>query len=158
MVPTDVCGVRETHVSILLFLGDRVLKLHKPLRLDFVDFSTPSARAEDCRREVELNRRLAPDVYLGVAEVTMGGEILEHCVVMRRLPAEYSLDQLVRSEPEPVWDRELRTVAETLVRFHTGADRSDVISNAASIERVIGQFEANVTATARFVGIVLEPD
>jgi aminoglycoside phosphotransferase family enzyme/predicted kinase len=157
MVPTNICGVRETHVSILLFLGDRVLKFHKPLRFDFADFSTSSARADDCRREVELNRRLAPDVYLGVAEVTMGGETLEHCVVMRRLPAERSLDRLVRSESEPVWDRELRKVAETLVRFHAAADRSDVISNAASIERVTGQFEADVTATTRFVGTTLEP-
>ena len=99
MDPPDVCGVRETHVSILLFLGDRILKIHKPLLFDFADFSTPLARAQDCRREVELNRRLAPDVYLGVAEVTLGGEVLEHCVVMRRLPAERSLDQLVRSKP-----------------------------------------------------------
>jgi aminoglycoside phosphotransferase family enzyme/predicted kinase len=156
VAPTGDCGVRETHVSILVFLGDRVLKLHKPLRFDFADFSTPSARAEDCRREVELNRRLAPDVYLGVAEVTMEGKTLEHCVVMRRMPAESSLAQLVSSEPEFVWDPKLRTVADTLVRFHTGADRSDVISNVASIERVTGQFEANVTATARFVGTVLE--
>ncbi len=156
MAPTDVCGVRETHVSILLFLGDRVLKLRKPLRFDFADFSTPSARAEDCRREVELNRRLAPDVYLGVAEVIMEGKTLEQCVVMRRMPAEDSLAQLVSSEPESVWDPKLRTVAETLARFHTRADRSDAISNAASIEAVTGQFEANVTATARFVGTILE--
>jgi aminoglycoside phosphotransferase family enzyme/predicted kinase len=157
MVPTDVCRVRETHVSILLFLGDRVLKLHKPLRFDFADFSTPSARAADCQREVDLNRRLAPDVYLGVAEVIMGSETLEHCVVMRRLPAGRSLDHIVRSEAEPGWDRHLRKVAETLVSFHTGADRSDVISNAASIEAVARQFEANVTATAPFIGAVLEP-
>jgi aminoglycoside phosphotransferase family enzyme/predicted kinase len=156
MVPTDVCGVRETHVSILLFLGDRVFKLHKPLQFDFADFSTPAARAEDCRREVELNRRLAPDVYLGVAVVALEGEVLEHCVVMRRLPAERSLDHLVGLEPEPVWDHELRAVAETLVRFHAEADRSGVISRAASIEGVTGQFEADVTATARFVGTVVE--
>ena len=157
MAPNNISDVRETHVSILLFLGDRVLKFHKPLRFDFADFSTPTARADDCRREVELNRRLAPDVYLGVAELTMGGEALEHCVVMRRLPAERSLDQLVRSKPESVWDGELRRVADFLVRFHNGADRSDIISDAASIDRVTGQFEANVTATARFVGTVLDP-
>ena len=107
MVATDVCRVRETHLSILLFFGDHVLKLHKPLHFDFADFSTVSARAEDCRREVELNRRLAPDVYLGVAQIALESEILEHCVVMRRLPSERSLAHLVRSEPEFVWDNEL---------------------------------------------------
>ena len=96
-------AVRETHLSILLFLGERVLKLHKPLRFDFADFSTLSSRVEDCRREVDLNRRLAPDVYLGVADVTMEGETLDQVVVMRRLPAERSLAHLACSGPEAVW-------------------------------------------------------
>jgi hypothetical protein len=153
----DASGVQETHVSILLFLGDRVFKIRKPVRFDFADFSTASVRVEDCQREVELNRRLAPDVYLGVADITLGGEILEHCVVMRRLSAERSLAHLVDSGPPSVWDRELRMIAEVLARFHAGADRSDVISRAASIEAVTAQFEANVIATAPFVGTILEP-
>ncbi len=148
----------ETHVSVLLFLGDRVLKLRKPVAFDFVDFSTPSARAEDCRREVELNSRLAADVYLGVAQVTLGEEVLEQCVVMRRMPADRCLARIVSSEPEPVWDAELRTVAETLARFHAGARRSDEISSAASGEAMAAHFEADVAATARFVGSVLDPD
>ncbi len=152
----DGCAVRETHISILLFLGDRVLKLRKPLRFDFADFSTPSARAEDCRREVELNRRLAPDVYLGSAEVTMAGETLEHCVVMRRLPAERSLARLVRCEPESHWGVELRKVAGVLAEFHARAERSARISGVASVESVTRQFEANVEAIDRFVGPVLE--
>ena len=157
MGPTDVSGVQETHISILLFLGDHVFKLRKPVRLDFVDFSTAVGRAEDCRREVELNRRLAPDVYLGVGEIILGGETLEHCVVMRRLPAERSLAHLVGSNGELAWDRELQSVAEQLARFHTRAARSDEISNAASIEAVTALFEANVVATERFVGTVIDP-
>ncbi len=153
----DGPAVRETHLSILVFLGERVLKFRKPLCFDFADFSAPAARAADCRREVELNRRLAPDVYLGVAEVSLGGETLEHCVVMRRLPAERSLARLVSSEPESVWGVELGKVAATLAAFHVRADRSAPISDAASTEAVARLFEANVTATAPFVGTVLEP-
>ena len=156
MDPADACGVRETHLSILLFLEDRVLKFHKPQRYDFADFSTSAARAEDCRREVELNRRLAPDVYLGVAEITLGDETLDHCVVMRRLPPEDSLARMVGTEPESVWDGRLGTVAETLARFHARAGRSDAISKAGRIETVTGQFQANLTATARYVSTVLE--
>jgi len=63
--PTTVV---ETHVSTLFFIGDRVYKLKKPVEMDFLDFSTLVARERACRREVELNRRLAPDVYLGVAQ------------------------------------------------------------------------------------------
>ena len=149
--------MRETHVSILLFLGQQVFKLRKPLRFDFADFSTLSARAEDCRREVDLNRRLAPEVYLGVADVTMGGQTLDHVVVMRRLPAERSLANLLRSEPQTVWGVELQAVARVLADFHARADRSAEISSTASMGAVSDQFEANVSAVAPFAGPVLDP-
>ena len=66
-------GVVETHVSRLVFLGDRVYKIKKPVRFAFLDFSTVEARAEACMREVQLNRRLSPDVYLGVLDVVGAG-------------------------------------------------------------------------------------
>src|SRR6476660_5203715 len=93
--------VRETHISTVFFVGDRVYKLKKPVKLDFLDFSTVGARERVCRREVELNRRLAPDVYLGVAEV-LGGDGLpcDHLVVMRRMPEERRLSTLIlRHQP-----------------------------------------------------------
>ena len=150
------CAARETHVSILLFLGEHVFKLRKPLRFDFADFSTLSARAEDCRREVDLNRRLAPDVYLGVAHVVLDDEVFDHLVVMRRLPSERSLAHLVCTEPETVWGVELNAVAHTLADFHARAGRSPEISAAASISTIRDQFEANVAATERFVGSILD--
>ncbi len=69
-------------------MGDRAYKLKKPVNLGFLDFTTPQAREAACRRETELNRRFAPDVYLGVAEVAGPGDCgREHLVVMRRMPA-----------------------------------------------------------------------
>ena len=65
-VPAPYLELRETHCAGLLLVGDRVLKFKKPVDLGFLDFSTPALRAEACRREVELNRRFSPDVYLGV--------------------------------------------------------------------------------------------
>src|SRR5512133_2700243 len=61
--------VRETHVSWVFLAGDRAYKLKKPLVLAFLDYGTPERRREMCREEVRLNRRLAPDVYLGVRAV-----------------------------------------------------------------------------------------
>ena len=118
---------------------------------------TLSARADDCQREVDLNRRLAPDVYLGVADITMEGQTLDHLVVMRRLPTDRSLAHLVRSEPEAVWSRELQAVARLLADFHARADRSAEISATASLRTISDQFETNVAATAPFVGSVLDP-
>ena len=155
----DDGGVRETHVSILLFLGDRVLKLRKPLRFDFADFSTLSARAEDCRREVELNRRLAPDVYLGVAEVIMGDETLEP--LCRDAPPAGGA---VAGSTSSALQIGVRLGGRNCARWPglwrnstAGPMRSAEISKAGSIDAVTGQFEANVAATARFVGTVLDP-
>ena len=62
--------VVETHISYVVFVGDRVYKLKKAVVTDFVDFRTAEARQAACEAEVALNSRLAPDVYLGVAVLT----------------------------------------------------------------------------------------
>ena len=88
--------IRQTHSAVVFFVGDRAYKLKKPVNLGFLDFSTPQARETACRRETELNRRFAPDVYLGVAEVGgPGGCGREHLVVMRRMPADRRLSALI---------------------------------------------------------------
>ena len=79
--------IKETHAAVVVLLGDHVFKLKKPVDLGFLDFSTREARRAVCRQEVGLNRRLAPDVYEGVADVIgPDGEPCEHLVVMRRMP------------------------------------------------------------------------
>jgi aminoglycoside phosphotransferase family enzyme/predicted kinase len=97
----------ETHIS-WVFLTDRfVYKLKKPVRFDFLDYSTPEARQRACRDECQLNQRLAPDVYLGVLPITIdykgriviggSGRAIDWLVKMRRLPADRMLDELIRT-------------------------------------------------------------
>ena len=62
--------MRETHIGVVFLVGDHAYKMKKPVTTAFLDFSTPERRLAACRREVELNRRLAPDVYLGVNAVS----------------------------------------------------------------------------------------
>ena len=86
----------ETHSAVLVLFGDRAYKVKKPVDLGFLDFSTRQRREEACHREVRLNRRMAEDVYLGVADVTgPDGELCDHLVVMRRLPDEERMSTLV---------------------------------------------------------------
>ena len=73
----DRVEVRETHISWVFLAGDRAYKLKKPLVLPFLDYGTPQRRRKMCREEVRLNRRLAPDVYLGVCAVAAGDGGLE---------------------------------------------------------------------------------
>ncbi len=84
---------RETHLSHVFLAGPLVYKLKKPVKYDFLDFSTLPAREHACREEIRFNRRLAPHVYLGVVPVTweddgsfaLGGrgEIVDWLVQMR---------------------------------------------------------------------------
>ena len=61
---------RETHMSWVFLTRDRAYKLKKPVRFPYLDFSTLALREAACRAEIRLNRRLAPDVYLGVVPLT----------------------------------------------------------------------------------------
>ena len=65
--------VVQTHISVVLLVGDRVFKLKKPVRFPYLDFTTLARREAACRAELTLNRRLAPDVYLGLAPVVLRG-------------------------------------------------------------------------------------
>lgn len=152
----EPASVTETHISVLFSYGDKVVKVRKPVRFGFLDFTDLAARARDCEREVTLNRRLAPDVYLGTAELHMGGRTVEHAVVMRRLPTERNLARLAESGTG--LDPELRDVARVLARFHAGADRSPAISAAASADALRRRWEADVAEVAPFVGSLVEPE
>lgn len=66
-------AIRETHSAIVFLVGDRSYKVKKPVDLGFLDVRTREAREAACHREVALNRRLAPDVYLALAAVERGG-------------------------------------------------------------------------------------
>jgi aminoglycoside phosphotransferase family enzyme/predicted kinase len=134
----------ETHLSLLLMSDERVLKWKKPVAFEFVDLRTLEARQRICRREVELNRRLAPDVYEGVAELRgPGGELWEPVVVMRRLPEERRLATLVGGDDPSVTDG-LGKLAQLMAAFHAGADRSAAIAAQGRATAVTARWEANL--------------
>jgi uncharacterized protein len=124
-------AVRETHTAVVLLMGDRAYKVKKPVDLGFLDFRTEPARSTACHREVELNLRLAPDVYLGVADVTApDGIVCDHVVVMRRMPDDRRLSTLVRQHAD-VADA-LRRVAYLVAAFHSRSERNAQISSQGS--------------------------
>jgi aminoglycoside phosphotransferase family enzyme len=124
-----VVDVKETHMSWVFTAGDRVYKLKKPVHFPFLDFRTIEARENNCREEVRLNRRLAPDVYLGVVSLTVDensrfaiagmGETVDWLVEMRRLPDELMLDQaILRHTIEHDGSGRLDAVAGLLIGFY----------------------------------------
>jgi aminoglycoside phosphotransferase family enzyme/predicted kinase len=142
-------AVTETHVSVVVFLGDRAYKLKKPVRTAFLDYSTRAARAAICHREVELNRRLTPDVYLGVVDlIGADGEPFDHAVAMRRMPAERRLSTLVR-DGKATTDM-VTTIARALASFHSTAARGAAIDSAATRDAVRRLWTDNLREMATF--------
>lgn len=110
-------GLVETHTAAVFLAGERAIKIKKPVRLDFADFSSLAARRAACEAEVALNRRVSPDVYLGVGDLTVDSRIVEHAVVMRRLPADASLSARV-SRGDPNVRELVEDVADCVAGFH----------------------------------------
>lgn len=123
---TDLVQTKETHMS-WLFLADRfVYKLKKPVRREFLDYSTVAARHYFCKEEIRLNRRLAGPVYIGTVPLTLSqagrlqlggdGTIVDWLVKMKRLPAERMLDCAIRNRT--VTKEDIRLLVIRLFRFY----------------------------------------
>lgn len=74
VAPSALAGPIETHGALVFLAGDRACKIKKPVKFPYMDLSTLALRKRICRREVEINRRTAPDLYLGVAFIVEGGD------------------------------------------------------------------------------------
>jgi aminoglycoside phosphotransferase family enzyme len=141
----------ETHMSWVFLAGDKVYKLKKPVRFPYLDFSTLDRREAACREELRLNRRLAPDVYLGVAAlvstnmgISLGGpgEIVDWLVVMRRLDSRCALDRAIAEHR--VSRYQLDRLIATLARFYRHAKRAYV-----SPEAELVNWHGNITRDCR---------
>ena len=142
------CGreLRETHISWVLLAGDRAYKIKKPLRLPFLDYGSLDRRHALCREEVRLNRRLAPDVYLGVRAIVrdpdggirLAGDddpgAVEYAVEMRRYDERATLAR--RLDAGTAGERAVRAVGRRLASFHAGA------ALPANPERAVTALEA----------------
>jgi len=122
---------KQTHMSWVFLTDTYAWKLKKPVRSEYLDFSTPAARKHNCESEVRLNRRLASDVYRGVVPLTVdeqgnlqlygSGEIVDWLVCMRRLPSDRMLDQLIARQA--VSEEDVLKLATLLAAFYKKAQR-----------------------------------
>jgi uncharacterized protein len=150
-VSTTPPALAETHISWVLLTEDRALKFAKPVRTDVLDQSTVERRRSNCAREVELNSRIAPDVYLGVGEVVLDGAALEPVVVMRRMPDSRRLSGLL-DDPE-VADR-VREVARAVAAFHGRVDAvvGDAAVDVAGADALKRRWDEDLAAMSALCG------
>jgi uncharacterized protein len=141
--PVDVVEVRQTHISAVFLAGPYVYKIKKPVNPGFLDFSTLEKRLHYCEQEVHLNRRLAPNVYVGVVPVVQSekgvqiegeGEPIEWAVKMLRLPDASTLqERLCHGE---VAVEIVETFAGRVAAFHQEADTNERIAAFGYFEPV----------------------
>lgn len=150
------CSMAETHSGVVIFLGGRALKIKKPVDLGFLDFRDVRRRRAVCEREVELNRRLAPDVYLGVGDIVDPDGQLEPVVVMRRLPDDSRLSALVRRGADIGED--VGRIARVLATFHAAAVTGPDIQANGTLAALRRRWEANLGESADYAGRLIAPD
>ncbi len=150
--PHEVGGIEliETHISWVLLTGRFAYKIKKPLRLDFLDFSTLERRRTLCAEELRLNRRLAPELYLDVVSIGGGPQAprigtepaIEYAVKLRQFPKNAGLDRAV--EDDRVSPRQILELAESIARFHGeqpaadhAAAHTEALTNLDGLERAL---------------------
>jgi aminoglycoside phosphotransferase family enzyme/predicted kinase len=139
--------VRETHISWVFLTRDRAYKVKKPIQLPYLDYLTPARRLAMCRAEVELNRRLAPAIYVGVRGLVPrreGGlalasaedpEAVEFAVEMRRFDEADTLDARLRAGAAGA--DELARLGRKLADFHDRAPVEPAEDGAERVKRAL---------------------
>lgn len=134
---TPPARVVETHTATIFFVGERAYKLKKALDLGFLDHTTREARLASCQAEVELNRRLAPDVYLGVLDIVdEAGRPQDHLVAMRRMPDDRRLAACLERGDDV--DDALRQIVHDVATLHSrppADDRHDHLASPAEVRQ-----------------------
>ena len=152
----------ETHISLLFLTGNHVYKVKKPVDFGFLDFTSLEKRKFFCEQEVKLNRRLSPDIYLGVVRITKEGDrilldgkgqIIEYAVKMIQIPEEFLMDKLL--EKKQVTSKMIEAVSEKLVKFYFTAETNDLIKSFAKPERVKQDTDENFEQTEKYIDVTI---
>jgi aminoglycoside phosphotransferase family enzyme/predicted kinase len=152
----------ETHISIVFVAGDLAYKLKKPVVLPFLDYGTPQRRRRMCEEEVRLNRRLAPDIYLGVQAVVGAGPTVElapvdaaaaidYLVVMRRYDDSRTLAGVLATAACGGAATQIEAVGRRLAEFHNDCPPATGAGGARAVRH---EFDENV---AELVELVDDP-
>ncbi|KUK18931.1 MAG: Uncharacterized protein XD55_1011 [Thermodesulfobacterium commune] len=160
--PTQTLRVVQTHISYVFITDLFVYKIKKPVSFGFLDYTTLEKRKHFCEREVMLNRRLSPEIYLGVVPVVKTskgykfeaeGEIVEYAVKMKKLPEEGMMVNLLKEKK--VTEAHIDSIVSVLVPFYQKAETGERVNSYGRIEVIRFNTEENFAQTKEFVGLAL---
>lgn len=159
--PSRQSGIelQQTQMSFIFLTDNYVYKVKKPVNLGYLDYTTLEKRHLYCQREVELNRRLCPDAYLGVVSITQNngnffiegsGEVIEYAVKIRRLPRNAMMDILLANNRLSL--EMVGRLAQRLISFHREAATDADISTFGHPVSIAVNVEENFNQTEKYIG------
>ena len=149
----------QTQMSFVFLTDSYVYKVKKPVNLGYLDYTTLEQRHFFCQREVELNRRLCPEVYLGVVPVSRErgsvfiggqGEVMEYAVKMLRLPQGAMMDVLLAENQVSL--EMVTSVAQKLAEFHQKAETISNINTFGKLAIITQNTDENFVQTEKYIG------
>ena len=156
--PAENIELIQTHISFVFLTDKFVYKMKKAVNFGFLDFSTLEQRRLYCRKELELNRRLCPDIYLEVVPINQSGSIkvegdgetVEYALKMIRLPQE-AIMTLLLSENK-VDKKTIDKLAKTIADFHAKAETGGAIDEFGSLKTIKVNWDENFAQTKKYIG------
>lgn len=145
--------VIQTHLSWVILTGQFAYKIKKPLNLGFQDFTTLEKRKHYCEMEVQLNKRLADDIYLEVLPISgtieqpnfsPDGPVIEYAIKMKEFSQANMLDQLAKEQK--LSTTMIQQLAKQLAAFHQEADVADPQMPYGTYQDVMDPILDNFTA------------
>ncbi|MER8781239.1 AAA family ATPase [Mesorhizobium sp. M1006] len=138
----------ETHISRIFLTGERAYKMKRAVKLPYVDFSTPALRLAACKKEVQLNSKTAPGLYLGVRHITGEangkltfdgtGRLVDAAVEMVRFDQSNVLDRMATAgDLTPAL---MTAVARVIVGYHRAAA---AVHNGSGSSNMAGVLDIN---------------
>lgn len=147
----------QTHISFVFLTKNYVYKVKKAVNFGFLDFSTLDKRRFFCEKELELNRRLCPEIYLEVVSINKSGSIkingsgetIEYALKMKRLPQERIMTVLLKEDK--VDKKTINAIAQIVAQFHSQAQTNSEISQFGSLKIVKTNWDENFAQTTKYI-------
>jgi len=163
----DVSSVEilQTHISYVALTGKYAYKIKKQVNFGFLDFSTLEKRKYFCEEEVRLNKRLCPDIYLGVVPITQKdnnlelsgkGKVVDYAVKMKEFPQEKIMTKLL--EKEKINEENLDKICDILNNFYKKSERSKEIDSYGSIETIKKNTDENFDQTKSVIDVTISKE
>jgi len=163
--PTHDIKCIETHISMVFLTGEFAYKLKKPVNFGFLDFSTLANRKKFYFKELQLNRRTAPELYIDVLPVYLtteqgqeryslntedsASEPVEYLLKMRQFDPNKVLGNWLGQEA--MSDDQVEALVEQIANLHLCAEQVEQSSEFGSTSVILKPMTDNFPSVRRFL-------